>query len=1245
MLIQFSATNPYSIGYAEVSNAPNIPALPDDLWLDFLNFHYCYNLPLNPTNTCFLNKFVFNNSYNPEMIKQLLCEIFYRENKLRYIVVAECPDYRRYPEKDNQNYSCLEAFSMIFYPKCFSVISCANTQKIHVIMRDSVLPQMRYRKALPEDNDDIVDVIDHDRPDLKEQLGEYYIAEELLSDAKSLLIVTEINNITAGFIWLNDNIRLLPLLENYNLQAFGNLLKFNTQERFKEKLLYVTTAKKRPLEKLFTTESVNQIYKGVGEITNMENISNLSICSHRIESHEGRIVAVNEKRFMRELILKRWEELNEQIKSYDYYVQLRRRQFGFYYNIPDGQTHASYDSRSNVFVIQLFGLVGSHDPRRIFRFLLTAFAAFPNKDYCLLSISVANHMTLALFEMLKYFIRVTPRPDCRIDEQLFITHRSAVYGDISVFPLRPQDVDDIKTILKEESSNSYTFPKRTARSRISTIADRISFKSYLSQRSDSYEELTANQYDLQQVSDILKSIFKDPFSVYKCFTIRCGDSTRSEDDNKLVGFVIVRPFHLSYYLRKHYHVNNGDEFQNFFKAELVILKLHHFFCFQADLIFHELARQTNYYYFYYFRSTDRNYLSNDLVASMQPLEPRRIQKLWFNILGKDFKAEISPSASDINKKMIMINTDLLNDHFAVFTHNLRPSINFGNSTNIVILGFTDICKAFLRLMIFSWHNLSKNSQATTNCLPQLNITVICSPGIMEADHEHAFKCKTCSKDRAETCWVNFKNSDAFIRDVCERMDVRTWIRFVSGKIKTINTENQLIKVESECEIYYEILLIMCATEFGVPERIFKDAATPPNYSHINNRFDKILFYHKLQILCNDLPKNLKKSIIVYGNHVRAFEFINFLLKHDIKGREIHLVMPYLMDNLQMGLMLNNSAQDTGIETVLREMLEDLEVQIYEDMILNAYSLHDDDENLKDISFKKYLGNEKLTLECDMFVSFYEVFLPGPLLEIFKNADIDTDHNFVLVNENYQTSEPNIYAMGNFIKHTTEPNHQYRFVSTEEAAEKIINILDLIDTKENAPRLEKKFSKPSYFQAQLPMDYLFIKVTTPKRYLANHLDNEYGFPLVTYNEGDFSRVRLNEHGMVEEIVVVTQKKINFDFLKFFCGRHELLLNNLKSRWYLKDIVNFVDFFQEPWTELLMHEQFENLRLINKLLIMDTAKEILKKDIDRNNRRKLMYSYCQDLGITSQVEYALLEFLRDHREDFYTDIALPEDFATN
>lgn len=99
---------------------------------------------------------------------------------------------------------------------------------------------------------------------------------------------------------------------------------------------------------------------------------------------------------------------------------------------------------------------------------------------------------------------------------------------------------------------------------------------------------------------------------------------------------------------------------------------------------------------------------------MQPLEPRRIKRNWFN-KAKSVPLEISDSTYKAFKQNLLAKDsivkkdnkemDLLNDPIAVFQANLRPTNYFGNSTNIVILGLDNVCKAFLRLMIFSWHNL------------------------------------------------------------------------------------------------------------------------------------------------------------------------------------------------------------------------------------------------------------------------------------------------------------------------------------------------------------------------------------------------------------------------------------------------------------------------------------------------------------------------------------------------------------
>ena len=45
----------------------------------------------------------------------------------------------------------------------------------------------------PEDNDDIVEIVGQDHPSMKKELGDFYIAEELLSSSnRSLLIVSEV---------------------------------------------------------------------------------------------------------------------------------------------------------------------------------------------------------------------------------------------------------------------------------------------------------------------------------------------------------------------------------------------------------------------------------------------------------------------------------------------------------------------------------------------------------------------------------------------------------------------------------------------------------------------------------------------------------------------------------------------------------------------------------------------------------------------------------------------------------------------------------------------------------------------------------------------------------------------------------------------------------------------------------------------------------------------------------------------
>lgn len=173
---------------------------------------------------------------------------------------------------------------------------------------------------------------------------------------------------------------------------------------------------------------------------------------------------------------------------------------------------------------------------------------------------------------------------------------------------------------------------------------------------------------------------------------------------------------------------------------------------------------------------------------------------------------------------------------------------------------------------------------------------------------------------------------------------------------------------------------MCYTRYGVATGLLDMETTPSNYVQINSRFDKLTFYHRLRVFNREMPEDVKKSIVIYGNHIRAFEFINFLVQHGIKGHEISLVMPYQVADLQMGLMLNDSRIDTRIEVILREMAEDMGVRVYEQLNLIRINIAPQNDYIESVTFKHFLGAKEETMKCDFFVSYWEKYMADDVQE-------------------------------------------------------------------------------------------------------------------------------------------------------------------------------------------------------------------------------------------------------------------------
>jgi len=145
---------------------------------------------------------------------------------------------------------------------------------------------------------------------------------------------------------------------------------------------------------------------------------------------------------------------------------------------------------------------------------------------------------------------------------------------------------------------------------------------------------------------------------------------------------------------------------------------------------------------------------------------------------------------------------------------------------------------------------------------------------------------------------------------------------------------------------------------------------------------------------------------------------------------------------------------------------------------------------------------------------------------------------ILVDENFCTNDPNVYAAGKNVAIMWQVFYQYTYTSELEMAEKVsyhlklkkclydqVFLCQLIDilqlTQESQKKKDIRFSKPVLFHALLPMNHKLLKITIPKRYLLGKLDNTYSHVMSTYCNGDFCRIRMGTNEIMEEITCVTQ----------------------------------------------------------------------------------------------------------------------------
>ncbi|XP_050668482.1 cilia- and flagella-associated protein 61-like [Leptidea sinapis] len=94
-----------------------------------------------------------------------------------------------------------------------------------VVERNDVCLKLKVRRAVEEDNDDIVPIIDRQSEKLRQLYGDYYVSE-LISrhpDSERVLLVCEHKEVAVGVMCLNTQINYEELEESFDLTPFAGL--------------------------------------------------------------------------------------------------------------------------------------------------------------------------------------------------------------------------------------------------------------------------------------------------------------------------------------------------------------------------------------------------------------------------------------------------------------------------------------------------------------------------------------------------------------------------------------------------------------------------------------------------------------------------------------------------------------------------------------------------------------------------------------------------------------------------------------------------------------------------------------------------------------------------------------------------------------------------------------------------------------------------------------------------------------
>ncbi|XP_026330935.1 cilia- and flagella-associated protein 61 [Hyposmocoma kahamanoa] len=217
------------LGLLALTDHPNIPALDPAHWeLWIRNMFQKFYLS---RDTLFIDFVCCHDSVTEFFLDEALLSVFLNDFYLKHIVLVVSPAcsedyiYKFPPFKKRSPYQ--------YCPTKVEDKEKVPCYNLYVAERKDFCPKMKVRRAVEEDNDDVIEILNEECPQLMDIYGEFYISEIISRhpERKRKVMVSEIHDKVTGVMCLSADVNFSMLQSVYELAPYNGLVRHSLQEK------------------------------------------------------------------------------------------------------------------------------------------------------------------------------------------------------------------------------------------------------------------------------------------------------------------------------------------------------------------------------------------------------------------------------------------------------------------------------------------------------------------------------------------------------------------------------------------------------------------------------------------------------------------------------------------------------------------------------------------------------------------------------------------------------------------------------------------------------------------------------------------------------------------------------------------------------------------------------------------------------------------------------------------------------